>query len=208
MRNILLIFGLIALAACAHSPVSGTDHIGEEKVLSRIDGMSARPSWLNESEPFRIENGKVYSLGRTTIPGDHRVEAGFRIADNNGKASVATAIEQKLEFVFQNAEEGTSMDSNQARYIGSEAAHLSASSIRLGHHYWEKLIVIGENGQPQTQYRVFSEIVMPESDFKAAIIDAARKAQGKLGLSADFAQKVDKQWNKLVEEPANVAQGQ
>lgn len=40
---------------------------------------------------------------------------------------------------------------------------------------------------------------MQETDFKKAIIEATRKREGKGGLSAGFAEKVDKQWDKFVE---------
>jgi hypothetical protein len=153
---------------------------------------------LKESKPFYIDSGKVYSLGSTTIPADHNINAAFRIAENNAKASVAHSIEQKLDFVFQNAEEGTSLGANQARYIGAEASKLTTNSLRLSNHYWEKVSLIQENGQPSIQVRVFSLVEMPENDFKAAIIDSVRKSQGKEGISAEFAKKVDTHWNQFV----------
>src|SRR5258708_5314103 len=109
MKRLMLILSMIVIAGCSSSPKKISDmqgNVGEERVLSRIDELSSRPSWLKESEPFRIEAGKVYSLGMTSLPADDRVEAGFRIAENNGKAAISHAIEQRLDFVFQNAEEG------------------------------------------------------------------------------------------------------
>ncbi|MGZ3709244.1 MAG: hypothetical protein ACXWPM_10930, partial [Bdellovibrionota bacterium] len=41
-------------------------------------------------------------------------------------------------------------------------------------------------------------VEMPESDFKRAILDAVRRAQGKAGISADFAEKVNQQWERLT----------
>lgn len=189
---------LSILSGCSSAPVTGIDHAGEERVLSRIDGLGSRPSWLRESEPFTIDGGVVNSIGMTTIPADHRIEAAYRISDNNGKAAVATAIEQKLEFMFQNAEEGTSMDATQARYIGSEASKLTASSIRIGKHYWEKVSIVSQNGTPNVIYKVFNQINMPEQDFKAAIIDAIRSKQGKGHISEEFAKKVDQQWDSFT----------
>lgn len=194
----LLILSLLALSACSSAPKTGVENAGSETVLTRIDGRSDRPDWLQESEPFKIEGGKVYSLGQTTIPGESRVEAAYRIAENNGKGAIAGAIEQRLDFVFQNAEEGVSIDSTQARYIGAEASKLTASSIRLAKRYWEKYSVVGSNGMPEIRYRVFTLVTMPEQDFKAAIVDAARRAQGKGGLSADFAKQVSKHWDNFV----------
>ncbi len=173
-------------------------NVGEERVLSRIDELSSRPSWLKESEPFRIEGGKVYSMGMTSMPADDRVEAGFRIAENNGKAAISNAIEQRLDFIFQNAEEGTAMSGTQARYIGAEASKLTTSSLRSSKRYWEKVATTQENGQVAVQYRVFAMVEMPEDDFKTAIVDAIRRSKGKAGISAEFAEKVDKHWDQFV----------
>lgn len=198
MKKLCTIGFLAILSACSSGPRVGVEHVGEEKVISRIDDLSSRPDWLKESEPFHIENGKVFSLGSTTIPADNNLSAAYRIAENNAKASVSHSIEQKLDFVFQNAEEGTSMGANQARYIGAEASKLTTNSLRLSKRYWEKVSMIQENGQPSTQIRVFAVVEMPENDFKAAIIDSIRKNQGKEGISADFAKKVDSHWNQFV----------
>ncbi len=171
---------------------------GGDRVLARIDQLSQRPNWLKESEPFRIESGNLISLGISTIQGSDRVEAGYRIAQNNAKASIANAIEQRLEFIFQNAEEGSSMNSTQARYIGAEAASLVSNSIRPFKNYWEKLSTLTENGDRMIIYRVFSTVTMPETDFKKAVFEAIRRVQNKGGLSKDFGQKVDAHWNKFT----------
>lgn len=170
-----------------------------DKVVSRIDNMSDRPSYVKESQPFVIENGVVTSLGQTTIPGSgHRVEAAYRIAQNNAKAAIAGAIESRLSFVFQQATEGTEIGTDQARFIGAEASELTANYIRPGYIYWEKVATTLDSGSRVAQYRVFATVQVPEADFKRSVMDAARKAAGKGGLSADFAKKVDDHWNNFV----------
>jgi hypothetical protein len=201
MRQIISILALVALAGCSSSPTKISDmqgNVGEERVLNRIDDVSSRPDWLRESEPFRITAGKVYSLGMTSLPADDRVEAGFRIAENNGKAAISNAIEQRLDFVFQNAEEGTSLSGTQARYIGAEASKLTTNSLRPSKRYWEKVATTQENGQVSVQYRVFALVEMPENDFKTAIFDAIRRSKGQDRISADFAKKVDQHWDQFV----------
>ena len=39
---------------------------------------------------------------------------------------------------------------------------------------------------------------MPEEDFKKAILIATRKAEGKVGLSKNFAERVDKHWDQFT----------
>jgi len=196
----IMLFGVVFTSGCSSTPKSPTSETQEDKVISRIDDRSSRPDWLQESKPFSIKDGIVTSLGVTTIPGDNRVEAAYRIAENNAKSAISGAIEQRLDFVFQQAEENTGFDSTQSRYIGAEASKVTNSSLRIQDRYWEKVATTQDNGQRVTQYKVFATVVMPESDFKRAIIDAARAREGKGGLSADFAKKVDAHWDQFVKD--------
>lgn len=198
MKRISVPLGLtvgIALMGCSTSKIVESQ---KEEVVSRIDNMFSRPDWLKESEPFLVRDGQVTSLGQATVPGDNRVEAAYRIAENNAKGAISGAIESRLDFVFQNAEEGSSLDATQARFIGAEASAILTSEMRLDKRYWEKVSSVGANGERYTKYQVFVLVKMPETDFKKAIIEAARKRQGKNGLSADFAKKVDAHWEKFV----------
>lgn len=213
ITNILILtIAAAGISACSSAPKTGVENAGAEKVLSRIDDVGSRPDWLKESEPFRISGGKVYSLGMTTIPADNNISAAYRIAENNAKAAVSHSIEQRLDFVFQNAEEGTSMGASQAQYIGAEASKLTTNSLRPSKRYWEKVAITQDNGQVTVQYRIFALVEMPENDFKAAIVDAIKKSQGKQGISAEFAKKVNDHWNKFTEsqpeqrQPSNSGQ--
>lgn len=197
---VFLLFAM-AIAACSSNSKKISEmqgNVGEERVLSRIDELSSRPSWLKESEPFGIEGGRVYSLGMTSFPADGRVEAGYRIAENNGKAAISHAIEQRLDYVFQNSEEGTDVASTQARFIGAEASKLTTSALRPSKRYWEKVAITQESGQVAVSYRVFTLVEMPESDFKSAILDAIRRSKGQAGISSEFAKKVDQHWDQFV----------
>lgn len=189
---------LALLPACSSTQVAGVPEAQPDVVISRMEGFGSRPDFIRESEPFRIKDGNVVSLGMATIPGDQRVEAAYRIAENNAKAVLASAIEQRLDFIFQNAEEGGSLDTTQARYIGAEATRISAFSLRLAHCYYEKVLITGDGGLRRVVYRVFATVTMPEVDFRRAIVDAIRRHEGKHGLSEDFARKVDEHWDQFV----------
>jgi hypothetical protein len=194
--------------ACSSAPKNPTaSELEPDRVVARIDDRSSRPDWVKESEPFRIKDGMVTSLGQTTIPGDNRVEAAYRIAENNAKGAIANAIEVRLETIFQNAEEGTSLDATQARYIGAEASNLTTSSLRISDRYWEKVATTQDTGQRLTQYRVFADVTMPEADFKRAVLDAIARAHGKVGLSENFAKKVDAQWDRFTSEQTGAVAG-
>ena len=96
--------------------------------------------------------------------------------------------------------------SRQARFIGAETSKLVSSSLRVSKRYWEKVSAATSTNERTIQFRVFTLVEMPESDFKTAIVNAARKRQGKGGLSADFAKKVDQQWDKFVAADATEPQ--
>ncbi len=198
MKKIGLLLVVAVVAGCSSAPKNPSPENSPDKVLSRINDMSSRPSWLNEERPFDVKEGVVTSLGQTTIPGSDRVEAAYNIADNNAKGAICSAIESRLEVIFQGAEEGTAIDSTQARRIGAEACKITTSSIRPGTRYWEKVAMSIDSGERVIRYKVFATVTMFETDFKRAVIDAARKQQGKSGISEDFAKKVNDHWDQFV----------
>lgn len=203
MKRIMILALPLLVAACSSTPKTEMEktvanNIGEERIISRIDEMKSRPDWLKESEPFRVEGGKVLSLGQTTIPASDNLAAAYRIAESNSKAGISHSISQRLDYVFQDAQEGTALDSTQSRYIGATASQLTTTALKTSKRYWEKVAVVQEGGQVTIQYRVFVLSEMDEPQFKTAVLDAIRKAQGKQGVSADFAKRVAQHWDKFV----------
>lgn len=202
MKRMILSVLAFALAGCASGNKLADHKLAPENspdvVIGRIDGMSERPSWLHEAEPFKVMDGKVTTLGSTEIPADHRLESAYRIAQNNAKSLIASSIEQRLDFILQNAQEGTTVDASQVRYIGAEASKITTSSLRPDKVYWEKVAVTRDSGERVTQYRVFATVTMPEAEFKTAIFNAIKKAQGQGSISQDFKQKVDAKWDEFV----------
>lgn len=199
MKNtVIAIIALLLFGSCSSNPANPTSENMPDKVVGRINDLSSRPNWLEEDKPFSIADGRVLSLGQTTIPGDNRVEAAYLIADNNAKGAICSAIEARLDFVFQNAEEGTSIDATQVRRIGAEACKITTSSIRPGNRYWEKVASTTDSGERVTRFKVFSTVTMPETEFKKAVLNAIRKQEGKAGISQEFAKKVDEHWDQFT----------
>jgi hypothetical protein len=182
--------------ACSSTPpVKGYE---KDETLSTVND-SRQPDWADETKPFVIRSGKVYSIGVTTLRGSDRPEAGSRIAENNARANFSKAIENRMEFVFQNAEEGTDSDSGaNARFIGSEISSLTSHSMTVEGHWWKRYAQSQEDGSRRIYYKVYSMIAMPESDLKKAI-DAAINKVGDKKLSQSFQSKVDSQWDRFVE---------
>ena len=194
-----LISCIFILAYCVLSCTStGVLNYQADTILSTMND-KPQPDWADESQPFTIKSGKLYSVGVTEIRGDERPSAGTRIAENNARANIAKAVENRMEFIFQNAEEGLSYDSSAAKYIGSEMSSITSSEMRNEGSWWKRYAQSQEDGTRTIRYKIYSLITMDESVFKKAVHDAIRKASGQGKLSPDFQKQVNQQWDRFVE---------
>jgi hypothetical protein len=193
--------GMLVLQACSSTPpVKG--YIDDE-VLATANNKS-QPDWADETKPFYVQNGKVYSVGVTTLRGSDRPEAGGRIAENNARANFSKSIENRMEFIFQNSEENAEVDSSQAQFIGSEVSSLTSHSMTLEGHWWKRYAQSDEDGSRRLFYKVYSLISMPESELKKAIDSAINHKVEDKKISQSFKEKVDKQWDRFVEATNDV----
>ncbi|MEK7066092.1 MAG: hypothetical protein AAB965_00800 [Patescibacteria group bacterium] len=111
MKKLIMISTGILIVGCGTvSKYAGPAEIQKDVVISRIDGLSERPEWVQESKPFRVDSDRVVSQGFSQIPVDHNLNAALRICFNNSKSHIASAIEQKLEFIFSQSAEGTEVE--------------------------------------------------------------------------------------------------
>jgi hypothetical protein len=194
MKRVIFILPII-LSACSSSPaIKGYE---ESKTLATVNGRS-QPDWADETVPFKISNGKVYSVGVTTIKGDQRPEAGARIAENNARAIFAKTIENRMEFIFQNSEENSDVNSTQAKYIGSEASNLTSHSMTHEGMWWIRFAQSEEDGSRRIYYKIYSLVTMPEADLKKAVESAIQGSVAQHKLSESFQGQVNKQWNSFV----------
>ena len=194
MRIFYVLATVLTLSACASSMM-------KDEVLARSDDLTSRPKWASEEKTFTIEKGTVYMMGTHEMPvAGKRLSTGYRVAENNAKSGLSGAIEQRLNFIFQNAEEGDEMGADQTRFIGGETSKLVTSSIRPANRYWEKVaVVVDGDGTRDVVYRIFVRVSMPEADFKKAIQEAIKRNSGKKGISEDFAKKVEAHWDQMSE---------
>lgn len=196
MKKIALFIATAMLVGCAGTGVKGYK---KNEVLETLNGQD-KPSWANEGQPFQISDDKVQAVGVTYIRGDERPEAGSRISAHNAKAQIARSIETRLESIFQQAEEGNSFDSTQAKYIGSEVTKLTTNSVREESMYWERFAQSEEDGSRVIRYRIYSLVTMPKADFERAIREAIAGASKRGKLSKSFQEKVDRHFDHLIED--------
>lgn len=199
MRKIILSFAWLTLAACSSAPKNDGNtidlsRIGQEEVLQKY----GKDDSLKSADPFVVKSGVVTATAMVTIPGDHRPEAGIKMAQAQGTATLATTVERRIETALQVSSETTSSDAVQMRDLIAQSSNLVANEFKPGHTYYEKIRVIGDNGVPRTEYRIWAEMVSDEASFKRHIIDSMRKRDGKASMSAEMAKAVDKQWSRIT----------
>lgn len=196
MNKKIFIIPAILLASCTSTI---TPSITDDKVISRSDSRSSRPSWLKEGTPLTSDNTYLYFLGQAKLPATKaNISMGYRIAENNAKNTIAGAINQNLNYIFQNAEEGMTVDANQIQFVSTESAKAVMNMALPSEHYWEKVLsTVDAEGNKEMFYSIFARVKMKESDLKKAI---DRTLNGNNGISVDFKKKVDQQWDNMVKE--------
>lgn len=182
----------------ALAPIAPTGDI----VIARIDNLDRRPDWAKESDLIKSSDGQVLSLGSATIPADHRLEAGLRIAVSNATEPICKLLSQKMDFIFQNSEEGTAGDAQIVRSTGAQACQASLSGIRATRMYWEKVLTYTSTREQSLIYRIFASAQISESEIKIAMNELAKK-RSKGPLTKEFSKMVEDQASRIVSDLEN-----
>lgn len=189
----------LTLSACSSAPT--INGFQKDETLSTLNDKS-QPDWADESKPFVVKDGKVLSVGITTLSGSDRPEAGMRISENNARANIAKSISNRMEFLFQNAEENAGMDSTQTHFVGSEASNLTSHSMTVEGHWYKRYAQSNEDGSRKILYKIYSLVTIPEIEMKKAIDQAINGLTQEKKISASFQDKVNKQWDRFIDGPA------
>ncbi|MEN0059632.1 MAG: hypothetical protein AAGB31_12405 [Bdellovibrio sp.] len=202
MKQILIVSALATAAftvGCSSTPTMPNGQKFEKDVTLSTSNDRPQPEWADETNPWIIKSGKVYSVGVTTLRGDERPEAGMRVSENSARANYAKAIENRMEFIFQGSEENASFESTQFKWIGSEVSSLTSSAMTVEGHWWKRYAQTQEDGSKRIFYKIYSLVTMPESDLKKAVFAAVNKGTTQHKLSDSFKKQVDGQWARFVE---------
>lgn len=158
-----------------------------------------RPSWIDTKNPFQIKGGYVFALGQTVTPPGAGIEEGYIIASNAAKEEICKATEYRLDFIFQDSEEGSSVDHKQIKDIGMEVCNDAASHTKPGRRYWEKVMTTASNGDRVVVYRVFVTDVIPEKKFMSLVSGAIKKHEGKGNIPKDYVKQFRKRWARFAQ---------
>ena len=187
----VLMFTIVA-SACATSYEASNKPI--ETVVATSDGMQVRPPWINESVPFKTEQGLITALGIAQIPTDYRLEAGFDIAKSNAQRRLSRELEERMAVMSDNSDVA-----DQAGYIGDKAVTSLSSSLSQGPTYWEKIAIQSANGNSEV-YRMYTTVSVSEDAYKKAIKTAADDTEKKNinEMSPELPKVLTDQWARLV----------
>lgn len=199
VSKLTLLFAIYVISGCSSAPYVGQQNIGREIVVTSMNGETL-PSWAKKASERSLyeEDGNIVSVSLSTLPGDSRIDAGFKIGELNAKAGLAKTLETRIESFTQLADEGTDFDGQQLRTLTTEAAKITASNMRPGRRFYQKVAVTDDAGTPKTEYRFWTEVTLSKEEFHKAMINAARRSSGKPTLSEAFAKQVDKNFEQLV----------
>ncbi len=193
---VALILSSIAFAGCSSVQRQS------ERVISRANDLSSRPSWLDETRAFTVEDKNVVFLGQASLPASGRLESGYRIAEADAKARICQNVANTMEADFQLAAEGEGGDANQTKYIFTEACKkVTIHGAQPDRRYWEKIEVV-ENGDSQAKYRVFSTVKIDQSQLKSLIMSAMT---GTKVISEEFKRQALAKWDEITGAPANAS---
>ena len=102
MKHFILFLPMVMLSACSSAPKNDGNtvdlsRIGQEEILQKY----GKDDSLKSADPFVVKSGVVTATAMVTIPGDHRPEAGIKMAQAQGTATLATTVERRIETALQ-----------------------------------------------------------------------------------------------------------
>lgn len=165
-----------------------------ERVVSRMDGVDEKPKWATLSNIVHTKNGKMYALGVIEAGSDAKIHALSRIADNNARVEISKQVENSIDTILQNAEEGVD-GTNLARFIATEVSSLKSRDISVESRYYQKVLRTDENGEKSLVTQMYSLVSIPEITLRKLIKE---RVANNNQISEDFKLKIDKQLDTLL----------
>ena len=120
MKKIAILTSVLALAACGGM---------SDKVISRSDDLSSRPSWVKDDNPVIVKDGDMFITSMATVRSDKaNISQGYRIAENQAKTDLANAIKTDIKANFVDAQEGVEGDQFRTEFLSIEKSEISFSA--------------------------------------------------------------------------------
>lgn len=188
MKKIAILTSVLALAACGGGM--------SDKVISRSDELSSRPSWVQDDNPVVVKNGDMFVTSMATVRSDKaNISQGYRIAENQAKTDLSNAIKTDIKTNFVDAQEGVEGDQFRTEFLSIEKSEISFSGLMPSNRYWEKVLVTNADGDKEMEYRFFARMKIKEADFKKQMKSFLN---GNKGLSPEFNKRVTETVNEFT----------
>jgi hypothetical protein len=164
----------------------------------RVKTSVKRPVWIREDAPFGLFNEKVVALGKITTAPGVGTEEGYIIASNQARDVACKSIEHRIDFIFQNSEEGSTVDASQLKVFTADTCKWFSSNSKRLKRYWEKVATTASNGDRVQVYHVFVTEAVEEPSFKKFVLKMVKQAEGKNGVEKGYSKVVRSRWEQFL----------
>ena len=164
---------LLTMTGCQSAPVKIT-----ETVLERSGHADKRPDWINESEPVKMSDVQMTSIGFATIPENFNLERGYETAESSAKKGIIRELQKRLQ-------KATPASEDQADVISNKAVHSLSEKIQRTSQYWEKVSAhpVGSSASKDFKFnRVYTQVSLSKADLKFAMTGAVASATSEEGV--------------------------
>lgn len=157
-----------------------------------------RPAWVRAGVTFGSEDGRVFALGKTTTMPGVKTDEGYIIASNHAREVACKAIEHRIDFIFQNSEEGSTVEPKQLKEFTMELCTWFSTQSERAKRYWEKVLTTASNGDRVQVYHIFVTEAVSEDSFRKKVIKLIKSAEGKNGVEKGSAKSVQSRWQQFI----------
>lgn len=170
----------------------------KENLISRMDGLSERPSWVLESKPVSIQQNKIVVLGTSHLTDEHKMEVSYRIAERNGKHLFQETLEVQTDKIVQNLGMLKAKEQKQLFEFRKDLLKGIMESVVLGKKYWEKVEVIKGDEDTSLKNKVFVSVELGKDNFVKKLDQLLSKAQGRKSISKANVLKIKNEWKAFL----------
>ena len=163
------------IVGCSSAPKT-TEYDGD-KVIARMDDMSARPAWAKESKFVFNEDNNWVILGVVEVPGDSRAQAAFKMSDANARGNLSQKIETSILKIVEASDTGLGLEDQSLKSLIREISQTSLKNVDMDDRYWEKVARTTSSGERQMVMKVFSKLKISKGDFIKLTTAQAEKSK-------------------------------
>lgn len=184
-----------AITACSSTNKSSV----KENLISRMDGLSQRPSWVMVTKPVSIQQNLIIALGSSHLTDEHKMDVSYRIAERNGKHLFQETLEAQSDKILQNLGKLKAKEQKQLLDFRKDLLKTIMDSVVLGKKYWEKVEVIKGVEDSSKKNKVYVSIELGKDNFVKKLDQILTRAQIKKSISKANVLKIKNEWKSFLD---------